>query len=105
MKKPTPHATDLLERAEAVSRVMKVLGHPQRLCMLRHLAEKPRTVNELVELCNVTQPQVSQFVGTLRSAGIIDVERDGRFMIYSICDRRILKIMQLLTQLYCKDDV
>ena len=93
----------MLANAERVARIMKLLSHPQRLCMLRHIAEKPRNVTELVELCGVAQPQVSQFMASLREAGIIDVERDGRFMIYKISDNRVLQIMQLVAELYCHD--
>lgn len=93
--------TSLMAKAEQVARVMRLLSHPQRLCMLRHLAQRPRTVGELVALCGTTQPQVSQFIATLRKAGTIASTREGRHVTYSICDTRVLKVIRLVSDLYC----
>lgn len=96
-----PHT--LLAKAEKAASVMKLLSHPQRLCILRHIAFGPCSVSELVEMCKLSQPQVSQFLTTLRQAGMITPCKEGRFVIYKISDERVLKVIKLITELYCAD--
>jgi len=53
------------------------------------LDERPRSVNELVESLGVSQPLVSQHLRVLRGLGLVDGQRDGRAMIYSLTDERV----------------
>lgn len=99
-KQHTFEAPDLaiLERAEKVSHMMRVLSHPQRLCMMCHLSTTPRTVTELGELCNLPQPQVSQFLARLKLEGFVEATRDGKNMIYNIADVRISAVIHALAE-------
>lgn len=65
--------------------VYSALGDPVRLRLLCLLdAHKRRTVGVLCEALKLPQSTVSRQLGILRSAGLVKVERDGRFMHYSL---------------------
>ncbi|MCM2281479.1 MAG: metalloregulator ArsR/SmtB family transcription factor [Bdellovibrionaceae bacterium] len=92
-----------LERScDEVSRILKALSHPRRLLILGHLLGGPRTVGELVALCHVSQPQMSQFLTRMKYEGLIDSSKEGKFQIYSLADPRLANLMRVVQAEYCK---
>ena len=63
-------------------RVFKALGHPLRFRLYLEACARPLTVTELVALSGRSQPAVSQYLNVLRRAGLVQVTRKGRNMIY-----------------------
>ena len=72
------------------------VGEPRRLRLLYLVAEHPRNVTELTELLDVTQPSVSHHLRILRERGLVNAERDGTSIYYSLGDPRILEAMNIL---------
>jgi len=72
------------------------VGDPKRLRLLYLVAERPRNVTELTELLDVTQPTVSHHLRILRERGLVNAERDGTSIYYSLGDPRILEAMNIL---------
>lgn len=81
--------------------ILKALSHPQRLLILGHLLGGGKTVSELVELCEISQSQMSQFLIRMKMEGLIQAERQGKFQYYSIADERLVKLMKTLQEEYC----
>lgn len=67
----------------------KVLGDSTRLHLVALLAQGPRCVCELVEVLNVSQPTVSHHLSRLRHAGLIQEQRRGQWIFYSVKKDRI----------------
>lgn len=86
---------------ENVSQLLKSLAHPRRLMILGHLTTGPKTVSELVELCEVSQSQMSHFLMRLSLEGLIQCEKEGRYRVYSIADKRLKKLLDLIQKEYC----
>jgi len=72
------------------------IGDARRLRLLYLVAERPRNVTELTELLDVTQPTVSHHLRVLRERGLVNTERDGTSIYYSLGDPRILEAMNIL---------
>jgi ArsR family transcriptional regulator len=70
--------------------VLKTLANPRRLEILHALANGPTEVGRLATLIGATQPNVSQHLAVLRSAGIVDAERDGREVRYRLSDPDVM---------------
>lgn len=88
---PEPGAlrgVDIAQRAEweHVGGVFRALGSPLRVGIVVLLEERARSVNELVDALEVSQPLVSQHLRVLRATGLVRGERRGREMIYSLTD-------------------
>jgi DNA-binding transcriptional ArsR family regulator len=66
--------------------VLKTLAHPRRLEILHRLASGPLEVGRLASELGLPQPNVSQHLAILRSAGVIEAERDGREVRYRLSD-------------------
>ena len=66
----------------------KALGHPLRIRVLERLSTAERTVTELLEELDVEQSNLSQQLGVLRRAGLVDARREGANVVYALADPR-----------------
>lgn len=85
-----------------VSQILKALAHPQRLMILGNLLQGPKTVSELVDLCEASQSQISQFLMRMKLEGLVRAERSGRFVRYSVADKRLVHLMRIIQTEYCE---
>ncbi len=70
--------------------ILKTLSSPKRLELIHLLAEGPREVGRLAEELGISQPNVSQHLALMRSAGVVEAERDGREVRYRLSDPEII---------------
>ena len=64
--------------------LLAVLAEPNRRRLLELLRGGERTVSELAAQFSVTRPAVSQHLGVLAAAGLVEVRQDGRFRRYRV---------------------
>ena len=77
---------DMDEITMLQAEVLKTLANPRRLEIIHRLAQGPCEVRRLAEDLGASQPNISQHLAVLRSAGIVDAERDGREVRYRLSD-------------------
>ncbi|WP_298917253.1 metalloregulator ArsR/SmtB family transcription factor [uncultured Algimonas sp.] len=65
---------------ETTARILKLLGHPDRLRILALLRQEELTVSELVSVLELSQPRVTQYVRSLEDAAIIERLREGSWV-------------------------
>ncbi len=92
----------LKKSCEDVSQLLKALSHPQRLIILGYLLNGHKTVSDLVELCEISQSQMSQFLTRLKFEGLVRSEKDGKFQVYSIADKRLEHLLKTIQKEYCR---
>lgn len=66
------------------ARRLKALADPERLRIVDVLFAGPKNVSDLATELESEIVNVSHHLGVLKSAGLVQVERQGRFMIYSL---------------------
>ena len=71
-------------RFEAKARIVKAMAHPTRLFMVDELAKGERCVCELTEMIGADMSTVSKHLAVLRGAGIIQDEKRGNQVFYSL---------------------
>lgn len=76
--------------------VLKTLASPRRIEILHALARGPIEVGRLAEAIGASQPNVSQHLAVLRSAGIVEAERDGREVRYRLADSDVMVACSLM---------
>lgn len=69
---------------EAIAQRFKVLGEPTRLRLLHLIRQKERTVSELADSLEMSQPNVSKHLALLKNEGVIAPRRDGTRVYYHI---------------------
>lgn len=70
--------------------VARALGNPQRLELIEHLGQGPRSVEALANKLDTPIANVSQHLQSLRRAGLVTAERDGKFVRYRLADEGVL---------------
>lgn len=85
---------------EAVG-ALKLLANRERLLLLCQIAKGRSCVSELEAELDIHQPTLSQQLGVLRRDGVVNTERDGKNIYYSIRDPRMLEILETLYRIYC----
>ena len=71
----------------------KTLGHPARIRVLELLAERERSVGELLPEVGLESSNLSQQLAVLRRAGVVVTRKDGNTVIYSIASPDIAELL------------
>ena len=83
-----------LKSLEETADLLKVIAHPVRLCIVRGLWRNGCcNVTHMQNCLDVPQSTVSQHLGKLRQAGIIEGERNGLEITYKLTDERVKAIL------------
>ena len=69
---------------EAKSRIFKALAHPTRLLIVDELAVRERCVLDLTEMVGADMSTVSKHLSILKAAGIIEDEKRGTQVFYTL---------------------
>ncbi|MEO3944281.1 metalloregulator ArsR/SmtB family transcription factor [Gorillibacterium sp. CAU 1737] len=81
----------------STAEMLKALAHPVRLCIVRGLLQKKEcNVSYMQECLDLPQSTVSQHLQKLRSVGIVQTERNGLEIKYTIADERVKQLVSLL---------
>jgi DNA-binding transcriptional ArsR family regulator len=80
---------------QVVAKFFRGLGDPTRVRILTLLAERERTVGELVTALGSLQGRVSSHLACLRWCGMVASRREGRSAYYRLADQRIRQILDL----------
>ena len=92
-------------QARTISELMAQLANENRLLLLCALMEGPMTVGELAaEVPNITAPALSQHLHRLKEGGLVQAEKQGQYVIYSLKDPRLYALMRVLKHEYCTSD-
>ncbi len=67
----------------------KTLADPKRQMMISELCSGEKTVGEIAEAIEVSQPAASHHLAILRVRGVVKARRDGTNVYYSLVDPKI----------------
>lgn len=81
---------------ELQAEVLKTLANPRRLEIIHRLADGPREVGRLAEEMGVAQPNLSQHLALMRTAGVVEGVRAGREVRYRLTDPDIVAACSLM---------
>ena len=76
--------------------ILKTLANPRRLEILHRLADGPCEVGRLAEELGASQPNVSQHLSVLRTAGLVESTRDGREVRYQLTDEDVITACSIM---------
>lgn len=62
----------------------RALADPTRRRILELLRSADLTAGELADHFDMTRPSISHHLNTLKAAGLVDAEREGQSIVYSL---------------------
>lgn len=84
---------------EQFSRIGKAISSPKRLELLDLLCQGSKTVEVLAQQTGMTIANTSQHLQVLRAARLLDVQKDGVFVIYRLSDKVVCDFFRSLRTL------
>ena len=76
--------------------VCMALGDSKRVMILYMLAAHPRSVSEFAAELQMPQPTVSHHLKILRERRLVETQREGTSVVYSLADHRVIDALDLL---------
>ncbi len=70
--------------AKQCADMLSAIAEPNRIRIIECLRTGSKNVTELAKALNVEIVNVSHHLGVLRTAGLVQDEKNGRFVIYSL---------------------
>lgn len=90
------------EQAKKVAELLKLLANEHRLLILCSLMEGSQNVSAIhTRVPGITASALSQHLKQMKSAGILDSEKQGMNVIYRIKDERIVALIDVIKENYC----
>jgi DNA-binding transcriptional ArsR family regulator len=66
------------------ARLLQAIADPERLRIIRCLSQGPKNVSEIATMLDAPVVNVSHHLGVLRHAGLVEDEKQGRFVVYRL---------------------
>jgi DNA-binding transcriptional ArsR family regulator len=74
--------------------LLAALAAPERLQIVRLLAAGAHSVSEIVEALEIPALNISHHLTVLKHARLIQGQKQGRFVIYSLCDGVLHEVVE-----------
>ncbi|MHA1251132.1 MAG: ArsR/SmtB family transcription factor [Candidatus Helarchaeota archaeon] len=85
-----------------IVKFFKVLANPTRLAIIEFLMDGEKCACEIHPVFSQSQSTISIHLKKLVNAGILSFRQDGVRKMYSIKDRQVLKILEIVKELIQK---
>lgn len=90
------------EQAKKIAQLLKLLANEHRLLILCALLNGPLTVGAIHKYTPaITASALSQHLNQLKTAKILDSEKQGMNVLYRIQDERVVALIGAIKEHYC----
>jgi DNA-binding transcriptional ArsR family regulator len=83
---------------DLAARTFRVMSAPMRLKIISALCQGEKSVTQLLDAVQTTQPNMSQHLASLYRAGVVGKRRDGVMIYYRIINDRVVSLCRTLCQ-------
>jgi DNA-binding transcriptional ArsR family regulator len=94
-----PSKSDHFVRA---AEVIGTLAHPHRLRMTQLLLSGKHSVGTLADACGIPSPVASGHLRLMQRVGLLEPERDGRYVYYSIIEPAVGDIIAIVKKRFAR---
>jgi len=77
----------------------KTLGHPARIRILEVLREGDRAVSELIPEVGIESSHLSQQLGIMRRANLVQARKEGASVVYSVTNPMLFDLLDAAKQI------
>ena len=84
---------------ELHARMCQVFTSPKRLEILNLLKDKELSVNELADLADIPQSNLSQHLTIMREKGMVNTRKEGTTIYYSLVNPKIIQAFDIIREI------
>lgn len=88
-------------KIDEAAALMDMLSQPVRLRLLCILLEGEKSVLDLADLVQLSQPGMSHHLRKLREKDLVETRRNGQTIFYSLKGQEVKAVLKTLHGLYC----
>ena len=92
------------QASDNAAEFLKTLANPNRLIILSCLSKGESCVGDLEKNLNISQSALSQHLSRMRGEGILARRRESQQIFYSIDDDRVGKFLDVVCEIFCKNN-
>ena len=92
------------EFIQMAARILKTLGHPDRIKIVEFLEDGEKTVGQIQREFNLLQPVTSQHLKVMYDRNIVTFRQEGTRYFYTLANKFILKILDCMSEVQEKLD-
>ena len=90
------------EFIKTAARILKTLGHPDRIKIVEFLEDGEKTVGQIQREFNFLQPITSQHLKVMYDRDIVTFRQEGTRYFYSLANNFIIKILDCMSEVQDK---
>lgn len=98
------HASELQDRAQSASALLKAMSNEHRLMVLCSLVHGEKTVRELETSIGLSQSALSQHLAVLRQSNLVTTRRNAQSIFYSLAGDEAQAVIETLYGLYANTE-
>ncbi|TAK01229.1 MAG: ArsR family transcriptional regulator [Candidatus Manganitrophaceae bacterium] len=80
---------------------MTALAHPTRLQIIAVLRKKEMSVQQMIQSLKFSRSNLSEHLRLLEDWRILDSRLEGGQVFYRVLDKKILKLIDLMQNIFC----
>ncbi len=84
---------------EQHAQLLKALAHPRRLEIIGLLRDRAINVSQIQKMLGLPQANLSQHLGILKEAGVVEFTKEGKEVTYRLADRRFIGASDLMREI------
>jgi DNA-binding transcriptional ArsR family regulator len=84
-----------------MSKAFKAIAAEPRRRILNHLVGGPMTVGEIAANFDMATPSISKHLSVLKEAGLVQEQKRGQFVIYSIAADNLTNVLYAFLTPFC----
>jgi ArsR family transcriptional regulator, virulence genes transcriptional regulator len=94
---------NMKRNANKAEKMLKLLANANRLMILCHLIKGKKSVGELSYLIDLSSSALSQHLSKMRNLNMVESEKKGQTVYYSINNPEVHALLSMLYLIYCKE--
>ena len=75
------------------AKLFRGFADTSRLAVLEALRNGSKCVSEIVEVTNLSQPNVSAHLACLEDCGLVKKQKKGRYVYYRVTNKKVLRLL------------
>lgn len=75
------------------AKLFRGFADTSRLAVLEALRNGSKCVSEIVEVTNLSQPNVSAHLACLEDCGLVKKQKKGRYVYYQVTNKKVLRLL------------
>ena len=89
----------LRPKAKFMANLLRSISNENRLLTICYLLEQERTVGDITDFLDISQPAASQMLLKMKDDGIVISRQEAQKVLYSVQDKDIIEVFETLSKL------